>query len=56
VRFDPEGNLAQHFKIQGMPASLIIDREGVVRFMHVGFRPVDRAVYESELRKVLSEK
>jgi len=47
---------AEHFKIQGMPTSVIIDRQGVVRFTHVGFRPVDRATYETQLREVLEEK
>jgi cytochrome c biogenesis protein CcmG, thiol:disulfide interchange protein DsbE len=56
VRFDPQGNLAEQFKVQGMPTSVIIDRQGVVRFTHIGFRPVDRVVYEDQLRQVLAEK
>jgi cytochrome c biogenesis protein CcmG/thiol:disulfide interchange protein DsbE len=56
VRFDPEGEAAEHFKVQGMPTGVIIDRQGVVRFTHIGFRPVDRAVYESQLREVLAGK
>jgi hypothetical protein len=39
-----------------MPTSLIIDRRGVVRFTHIGFRPVDRAAYENQLREVLAGK
>jgi cytochrome c biogenesis protein CcmG, thiol:disulfide interchange protein DsbE len=54
VRFDPQGEAAEHFKVQGMPTSLIIDRRGVVRFTHIGFRPVDRATYENQLREVLA--
>jgi cytochrome c biogenesis protein CcmG, thiol:disulfide interchange protein DsbE len=56
VRFDPRGESAERFKVQGMPTSVIIDRHGVVRFTHIGFRPVDQAVYEDQLRQVLSEK
>jgi cytochrome c biogenesis protein CcmG, thiol:disulfide interchange protein DsbE len=56
VRFDPEGQMAERFKIHGMPTSVIIDRRGVERFVHIGFRPVDLAAYESELRGVLAEK
>jgi cytochrome c biogenesis protein CcmG/thiol:disulfide interchange protein DsbE len=55
VRFDPQGESAQRFQIHGMPSSLIIDRKGVVRFTHIGFRPIDRAVYEEELRQLLAE-
>ena len=56
VRFDPQGNAAERFKVHGMPTSVIIDRHGVVRFTHIGFRPVDEAAYEDQLRGILSEK
>jgi cytochrome c biogenesis protein CcmG/thiol:disulfide interchange protein DsbE len=55
VRFDPQGEMAERFKIQGMPTSVIIDRHGVPRFTHIGFRPVDQAAYEDQLRQVLAE-
>jgi thiol-disulfide isomerase/thioredoxin len=56
VRFDPQGALAGRFKVQGMPTALVIDRHGVVRFTHIGFRPVDEAAYENQLREILAEK
>jgi peroxiredoxin len=56
VRFDPKGELAERFHVQGMPTGLVIDRRGVVRFTHIGFRPVDRAAYEDQLRQLLNEK
>jgi len=56
VRFDPKGELAEHFHVQGMPTGLAIDRRGVVRFTHLGFRPMDRAAYENQLRVLLNEK
>jgi cytochrome c biogenesis protein CcmG, thiol:disulfide interchange protein DsbE len=55
VRFDPQGESAERFKVQGMPTSVVIGRHGTVRFMHVGFRPVDETSYENELRRVLAE-
>jgi cytochrome c biogenesis protein CcmG/thiol:disulfide interchange protein DsbE len=56
VRFDPQGEVAERFKVKGMPTGMIIDRHGVVRFTHIGFRPVDQAAYEDQLREVLTEK
>jgi cytochrome c biogenesis protein CcmG, thiol:disulfide interchange protein DsbE len=56
VRFDPSGDLAEAYKIRGMPSSVLIDRHGVARFTHVGFRPVDEAVYEAQVRELLAEK
>jgi cytochrome c biogenesis protein CcmG, thiol:disulfide interchange protein DsbE len=56
VRFDPKGELAEFYKLQGMPSSVLIDRHGVPRFTHVGFRPVDGPIYETQLRELLAEK
>jgi len=56
VRFDPKGELAELYKVQGMPASVLIDRRGVPRFNHMGFRPIDAAVYEAQVRELLAEK
>jgi thiol-disulfide isomerase/thioredoxin len=55
VRFDPQAQSAAAYDLQGMPTSLVIDRRGTVRFTHIGFRPVDRAAYENQLREVLAE-
>ena len=56
VRFDPEGELAEAYKVQGMPSSVLIDRHGVTRFSHVGLRPVDGPIYEARVRELLAEK
>ncbi len=55
VRFDPKGEFAELYKIEGMPSSVLIDRHGVKRFTHVGFRPVDGPLYEAQLRELLTE-
>jgi len=56
VQFDPKGELAEFYKVHGMPSSVLIDRHGVTRFTHVGFRPIDAALYEAQLRELLAEK
>ncbi len=56
VRFDPGGALAESYNVEGMPSSVLIDRHGVTRFTHVGFRPVDGVIYEAQLRELLAEK
>ena len=55
VRFDPQGVLAEKFNVQGMPSSRIIDRQGHVRFTHVGFRPGDAESYAGQIRQLLAE-
>ncbi len=55
VSYDTRGEVAARYRIAGMPTSVIIDRHGVTRFTHVGFRPVDRTEYENQLRGLLAE-
>jgi len=56
VHFDPQGSVAEAFQIHGMPTSILIDRQGKVRYTHIGFRPVDGAAYERQVRELLEEK
>jgi cytochrome c biogenesis protein CcmG/thiol:disulfide interchange protein DsbE len=55
VRFDPKGKLAEFYKVQAMPSSVLIDRHGVARFTHTGFRPIDGAAYEAQVQELLAE-
>ena len=56
VRFDPKGKLAEFYQVHVMPSSVLIDRHGVTRFTHEGFRPVDGATYEAQMQQLLAEK
>ncbi len=42
IVFDPQGTLAEAFEVSGLPASVVIDRHGNVRFKHLGFREADQ--------------
>lgn len=55
VRFDPEGILAEQFKVQGMPTAVIIDRQGTARFTHVGFRPGEADESVKQIQLLLEE-
>lgn len=53
VAYDPKGTSAEHYDVQGMPSSYLIDRAGRIRARHVGFREADSAAREAEVRKLL---
>lgn len=53
VRFDPQGQLAQQYKVRGMPTSVLIGRDGKVLWTHEGFRSKDPASLEQSLRTAL---
>lgn len=55
VKFDPAGKVAEQFNVMGMPTSVVVDRRGVVRFTHIGFRSIDEEAYENQLRQLLAE-
>jgi cytochrome c biogenesis protein CcmG, thiol:disulfide interchange protein DsbE len=54
VVFDPEGGLAQRFKVQGMPSSFVFDRAGKLVESRIGFRDAQKADHEATLKKLLS--
>ncbi len=55
VVFDPEGQLAERYRVNAMPSSFYIDRSGKVRHTHAGFRVAERADAEREIAALLAE-
>jgi thiol-disulfide isomerase/thioredoxin len=53
VRFDPKGQLAQQYKVRGMPTSVLIGRDGKLLWTHEGFRSKDPASLEQSIRTAL---
>lgn len=47
--------VADRYHPSGMPTSFIIDRHGIVRFVHRGYRAADRAAIEREVRQLVAE-
>jgi peroxiredoxin len=53
--FDTRKDVARRYEVGTMPLTVLIDREGIVRFVAQGFKPGDEARYVEELRKLLNE-
>jgi len=56
VVFDPKGEIASKYRISGMPSSVLIGRDGRVRFSHVGFFQQKEGDYVSQVNQLLAEK
>jgi cytochrome c biogenesis protein CcmG/thiol:disulfide interchange protein DsbE len=54
VAYDTAGKVATAYQPKGMPTSYLIDANGVVRAVHVGFRDSDRDKLEAELVAALA--
>lgn len=52
---DPEHHLAEAFEVKGMPSAIIIDRKGIVRHVHRGFRTGDEKEIAARIEKLLEE-
>ena len=50
---DPEGRLPATYGLKTMPTSYLIDRNGVVRYVHAGFRASDVEGLRNEIRALL---
>ncbi len=55
VIHDPDGEIAEAHKLEGMPTSLIYGRDGTLRATRVGFVPEDEAKFEALLMNLLKE-
>jgi thiol-disulfide isomerase/thioredoxin len=53
VFFNPEGDIAKHYGVKGMPFSVVIDKTGKIVHSHTGFNPEKTKEYISELEGVL---
>ena len=50
---DPSGQIAEQFKIEGMPTSYLIDASGKVVKKHIGFYTKQVEKYEREIEELL---
>lgn len=56
IGWDEDKSVARHYKPETMPTSFIIDRQGVVRFSHVGYHDGEEVAIEKELKQLLGAK
>lgn len=52
---DPEGKLPIRFGIETMPTSFLIDRQGVIRYVHRGFRKGDEDTLRAQIRALMAD-
>ncbi len=50
---DPKGALPKRYQVKTMPTSYLLDRNGVVRYVHEGFRRGDEKELRAEIDKLL---
>ncbi len=53
IVFDGKGKIAERYQLQGMPTTILIDKNGVIRYRHTGFRDKDRAEVIRRVKELL---
>jgi thiol-disulfide isomerase/thioredoxin len=56
VVHDPKSKICPLYELEGMPTSVLIDRRGIVRFRHVGFKPETKGDLIREIGMLVREK
>jgi peroxiredoxin len=51
--WDGDRSIAKRYNPQTMPSSFLIDKDGIVRFVHVGFHDGEEAALDKELRALV---
>ncbi|HEV2272202.1 MAG TPA: TlpA disulfide reductase family protein [Steroidobacteraceae bacterium] len=53
ILYDPKSEVSQLYQVQAMPTTVIVDRQGVVRFVHNGYLPGDENQYMNSIRTLI---
>lgn len=55
VLFDTENKVSQLYQVSAMPSTVIIDRDGKIRYIHQGYKPGDEKTYYSWVKRLIKE-
>ena len=55
IMFDTGTDIGKDYQLGKMPMTILVDRSGVVRYSHVGFKRGDDRVYLDHIRELLRE-
>ena len=55
VLYDKDSKVSQLYNVAGMPTTVIIDRKGNLRYLHVSYKPGDEGDYLNNIRAMIRE-
>ncbi|MDE2183960.1 MAG: TlpA family protein disulfide reductase [Alphaproteobacteria bacterium] len=56
IVYDSQGAIAEQYDFKDMPTSILIGRDGKVRYVHDGFYPDRKGTYVAHINELLNEK
>ena len=55
ILFDDRNEVSEEYDVDAMPATVLVDRSGEIRFMHRGYKPGYEDLYEKQVRALIRE-
>ena len=55
VLFDDSNQVSELYNVDAMPMTVLVDRNGIVRFLHRGYRPGFEMAYDKQVRALVKE-
>jgi peroxiredoxin len=55
VLIDAKQKVSEMYDLEAMPSTVVIDRDGVVRYIHRGYKPGDEAKYVEVVKELIRE-
>lgn len=55
ILWDGSNSTAKAYAVSGMPTTVIVDRNGDIRYRHAGYQPGDEQQYREQLKKLVRE-
>ena len=55
VLVDEGQKVSELYDLESMPSSVVVDRDGVVRYVHRGYKPGDEAKYLEVVKKLINQ-
>jgi peroxiredoxin len=55
ILFDAQNQVSKLYDVTAMPSTVLVDRDGKVRFMHKGYQPGYEDEYQTQIRALVRE-
>jgi peroxiredoxin len=55
ILFDTSNKVSKQYKVSAMPSTVMIDRDGNMRYLHKGYKPGDEAQYKKWVKQLIRE-
>jgi thiol-disulfide isomerase/thioredoxin len=55
ILLDNENKVSKQYKVVAMPTTVVVDRDGNMRYLHEGYKPGDEKKYRQMVKKLVRE-